>query len=63
MTWEQISAVKSANSPSARDGHGFTSAGGKLYVHAGWGSGNFSAVFDFPDWLLYGELCLPCLFN
>ena len=45
MTWTRLAA---ANAPSARYGHGFTSVGGKLYVHGGYtGSGNTC-----------GQLCL-----
>ncbi len=35
MTWTRLSAADDASRPSARAGHGFTSAGGKLYVHGG----------------------------
>jgi hypothetical protein len=39
-TWTDLSAALSGTPPSPRRGHGFTSAGGKLYVHGGWdGSG------------------------
>ncbi len=36
--WTLLSAAAadSAHRPSARYQHGFTSAGGKLYVHGGW---------------------------
>ncbi len=38
VTWKLLSpAAGSAQPPSARGGHGFTSAGGKLYVHGGYG--------------------------
>ncbi len=37
MTWTLLSAADDAGRPSARAGHGFTSAGGLLYVHGGWG--------------------------
>ncbi len=37
MTWTLLSAVNSAARPSSRERHGFTSAGGKLYVHGGVG--------------------------
>jgi hypothetical protein len=42
MTWTLLSAATNgAALPSARYSHGFTSAGGKLYVHGGNGnSGN-----------------------
>jgi hypothetical protein len=39
MTWTLLSAALDGPRPSARDSHGFTSAGGKLYVHGGWGWG------------------------
>ncbi len=36
MTWILLTAAKgSTKAPSARSLHGFTSAGGKLYVHGG----------------------------
>jgi hypothetical protein len=37
MTWTLLSAALDAPRPSARNLHGFTSAGGKLYVHGGYG--------------------------
>ncbi len=37
MTWTRLSAADDAGRPSPRDYHGFTSAGGLLYVHGGWG--------------------------
>ena len=46
MTWTRLSAALDVPRPSARSGHGFTSAGGMLYVHGGlcimagnWGDG------------------------
>jgi hypothetical protein len=33
--WTDLSAAASGTPPSARYSHGFTSAGGKLYVHGG----------------------------
>jgi hypothetical protein len=43
MNWTLHFTTSGAHHPSARDGHGFTSAGGKLYVHGGVGySGNTS---------------------
>ncbi len=39
MRWTLLSAVLDAPRPSARYGHGFTSAGGKLFVHGGYGIG------------------------
>ncbi len=41
MTWTKLSAAR-GSPPAARAGHGFTSAGGKLYVHGGYG--NFWAL-------------------
>jgi hypothetical protein len=38
--WTNLSAPASGTSPPARWGHGFTSAGGKLYVHGGYGFGS-----------------------
>jgi hypothetical protein len=35
MTWTSLSAADAARRPSARFIHGFTSAGGRLYVHGG----------------------------
>ena len=37
MTWTLLSAAHDAPRPSAREGHGFTSARGRLYVHGGYG--------------------------
>jgi hypothetical protein len=40
MTWFDLSSHALGTPPTARHGHGFTSAGGKLYVHGGYdGSG------------------------
>ena len=36
MGWMDFSATVSGNPPSPRIAHGFTSVGGKLYVHGGW---------------------------
>ncbi len=36
MTWTQLSPAHDAPRPSARYDHGFTSAGGRLYVHGGY---------------------------
>ena len=35
--WTDLSAALSGTPPSSRGYHGFTSAGGKLYVHGGYG--------------------------
>ena len=37
MAWTDLSATTSGTPPFARAYHGFTSAGGKLYVHGGEG--------------------------
>ena len=37
MNWTLLSAADGAGRPSARANHGFTSAGGLLYVHGGFG--------------------------
>jgi hypothetical protein len=43
--WTDLSAALSGTPPSPRSGHGFTSAGGKLYVHGGArGSTNLTPV-------------------
>jgi hypothetical protein len=36
MIWTLLSAANDTLLPSARSGHGFTSAGGRLYVHGGY---------------------------
>jgi hypothetical protein len=38
LTWFDLSSVALGTPPSARSGHGFTPAGGKLYVHGGVGN-------------------------
>ena len=37
MTWFDLSSHAYGTPPTARAGHGFASAGGKLYVHGGRG--------------------------
>ncbi len=37
MTWFNLSSHALGTPPTARNGHGFTSAGGLLYVHGGVG--------------------------
>ena len=37
MAWTDLSAAASGTPPSPRDFQGFASAGGYLYVHAGYG--------------------------
>ena len=51
MTWTDLSAAINGPRPSARSFHGFTSAGGKLYVHGGLKTGGTQ-----------GCSCLPSLF-
>ena len=41
MAWTDLSAAASGTPPSPRAGHGFTAAGGKLYVHGGCDSGDW----------------------
>ncbi len=43
MTWTLLSAADDAGRPSARYAHGFTSAGGLLYVHGGF-------TRDYGEW-------------
>ena len=38
MTWFDLSSHALGTPPTARRDHGFTSAGGLLYVHGGWSS-------------------------
>ncbi len=46
MTWTLPSPLDSSFSPSPGEGHGFISAGGKLYVHGGVGpNGNAREYF------------------
>ena len=48
MNWTDLSSPASGNPPSPRDNHGFTSTGGKLYVHGGWnGTGDFLSHSGF----------------
>ncbi len=46
MTWTLLSAKNDTRRPSARYNHGFTSAGGLLYVHGGssYNKGDADAV-------------------
>ena len=36
MTWTLLSGDADSTRPLARGWHGFTSAGGKLYIHGGY---------------------------
>ncbi len=52
MTWALLSAADDACRPSARSGHGFTSTGGLLYVHGGYGitgSGEYGEADEVLD--------------
>jgi hypothetical protein len=54
MTWTLLSAANDTHRPSARSDHGFTSAGGLLYVHGG-------SVFSVGDGS--GSVCGPVVEN
>ena len=45
MAWTDLSAAASGTPPSVRMGHGFTPAGGKLFVHGG-----------ISDWATIGKI-------
>jgi hypothetical protein len=47
MTWTDLSKAAAGVSPAVRNAHGFTTVGGRLYVHGGYGS--------------KGEECLCCV--
>jgi hypothetical protein len=51
MTWFDLSSYFQAGTPpTARNGHGFTSAGGKLYVHGGQdANGNGSSLLSLQS--------------
>ena len=53
MNWTLLSAALDAPRPLARVGHGFTSAGGKLYVHGGY-SYNEGVARSLSPWLASG---------
>ena len=36
LTWTNLSSNVRGDPPFAREAHGFTSMGGKLYLHGGW---------------------------
>ena len=48
MTWTLLSGPKDRVQPSARVLHGFESAGGRLYIHGGRGSGEWRASAGTP---------------
>ncbi len=37
IRWTELTDAVFGTLPDPRDGHGFTTAGGKLYVHGGYG--------------------------
>ena len=45
MAWTDLSAAASGTPPPPRTGHGFTAAGGRLYVHGGWDA-NYNPLRD-----------------
>ncbi len=51
LTWTRLAAT-AVPRPSARNFHGFTSAGGKLYVHGGSNTGN---EYVGTCWVLGGK--------
>ncbi len=53
MTWFDLSSHAHGTPPTARAGHGFTSAGGLLYVHGG-----SSSLFQVSDGAAYLSLSL-----
>ena len=47
MSWTDLSNRLAGNAPSARNSHGFTSMGGRLFVHAGWdGNGKRNRILQ-----------------
>jgi hypothetical protein len=44
MTWVLLSSADDTNCPSARASHGFTSSGGRLYVHGGLSKSQYQGV-------------------
>jgi hypothetical protein len=54
MTWTMLIAANDASRPSARTGHGFTSAGGMLYVHGGEGIEGGSYLSPPPPSSVWG---------
>ncbi len=47
MTWTQLSAANDIGRPFARYGHGFTSVGGRLYVHGGFNGATLDDLYSF----------------
>jgi hypothetical protein len=57
MTWYDLSSYTLAGiPPQARYGHGFTSTGGKLYVHGG--TGKYGNVCGWKG-MLFFQLDIP----
>ncbi len=55
-TWTLLSAAGGDGRPSAREGHGFTLAGGLLYVHGGYGITNSGGNGEADEGLvMYGR--------
>jgi hypothetical protein len=48
MAWNDLSPSTNGAGPSARRSHGFTAAGGKLFVHAGLSSSFGNNGGNFP---------------
>jgi hypothetical protein len=69
MTWTQLYATDGSARPGIRRWHGFTSAGGKLYLHGGYGftyevigcspASLFRFVFLFPMPVSYSAFYSP----
>ncbi len=53
ITWFDISSVVHGIPPSTRGMAGFTSAGGRLYVHGGWDAKTFR------EWRYHGMIISP----
>jgi hypothetical protein len=60
-TWTLLSAALDAPRPSARYSHGFTSAGGKLYVHGGYGINYGDGCLRPPLPTSHVPVPTPCL--
>jgi hypothetical protein len=48
MAWTDLTAVAGGSPPAGRGFHGFAAAGGRLYVHAGWGGYDYGGVAPHP---------------
>ena len=59
MAWTDLTRNFSGTAPSPRAYHGFTAAGGWLYVHGGWGeNGDVCRGAGFLD---YQKIWLSCV--